>query len=335
MRSGALLGLLFLVLGLVAFTVTASYGATFRNVNEGAKAPSFKVKTPDGSELVIEPADGNLKAVFFLKLSQESSRNLVRDAKKFCEEVADKEVRCIYIFSYSDAPEDVARFVEEVGLKGIVGIDADGDAYEKYGLFVFPATALIKEDGTLAFEYSSYDLTYADVVGGELKVLAGVMTEEEYQKLVKPPEGVEKTDAQKEADRLVKLGKRLASRGLYDRAAEKFKEAVEKDPTNAYAKTLYGESLARSGKAEEAVKIFDEVLRDNPLDKEAKLGKGIALIFKGDYDGAIEILTGVASLNPRPERAYYWLGVAHEKKGEFEKAVKYYRKALKRFVGEK
>ncbi|RMG58366.1 MAG: tetratricopeptide repeat protein [Deltaproteobacteria bacterium] len=309
--------------------------STFRNVELGSQFPSFTVTKLDGSKAEVSPKAGEVAAFFFVRLEQENSLRLIKDAENLCSELKDSGVSCSFVASYSDPLEKVKEFVDKEGIKSPFFVDADRDAYDRMGLFVLPATALVDKEGKLAYEFSSYDMTFKDAVGGKMKVLAGLMTEEEYRKLVAPEEGPAKTEEAKEADRLINMGKRLASRGLFEKAAEKFKEAAEKDPENLTAKTLYAESLARTGKADEALKILEEVLQENPNLREAKLAKGIALIYKGDYDEAVKVITETATLNPKPERSYYWLGVALEKKGEFEKAAGYYRKALKKILGEK
>jgi len=206
--------------------------------------------------------------------------------------------------------------------------------YGDYGLFILPATGIIGKDGKFAFEHGSHGRDFRDVVGGKAKVLAGLMTEEEYKKLVTPVESVKRSKEEGEADRLISLGRTLLKRGMPDKAAEKFAKAVELDPKNLTALLAYGESLVASKKLDEALVQFTRAKEIAPNSKEAALGIGTVHLEKGEVDKAIQEISDAAMLNPKPEKAYFWLGAAYEKKGDLPNAVKYYKKAIERIIKE-
>lgn len=329
-------GLVFILsLSMIIGAVNTGYGSTFRKLHVGDVVPSFALKDIDGNDVTLTPDDGATKFVVFVSVEKNSkSRNLLVTLNEIYDEVSPKGVKVIAVASYEDKAEDIKAFVEEKGLKFPVVRDADQQVYGEWGLFVLPASAIVSGEGKLDFEYSSYDMEYKNTVGGKVKVAAGLMTEAEYEKIVNPVQEPEKSFEQKEASRFITLGKRLASKGMHDKAAEKFKEAVEKDPENLEARTLFAQSAGKAGRVDEAITELTSVLEKDPNFREAKIAMGIVLIEKGEYDGAVENLTSASMLNPKPERAYFWLGSAYEKKGDLENAVKYYRKALKKVLGE-
>lgn len=329
-------GLVYLLsLLMVTYAVDPAFGSTFRKLRVGEPVPSFQLKDIDGNDVTFTPDDGSVKIVAFISVEKNSkSRQLLKTLNEIHGEVAAEGVKIIAITSYEDNVENIRAFASENKLGFPVAVDAEQKVYGDWGLFVLPATAVIGGEGKLDFEYSSYDMEYRNIVGGKAKVMAGIMGEAEYEKIVNPEEEPEKSSEQKEAARLITLGKRLSSKKMHGKAAEKFKEAVDKDPDNLEARTLFAESLGKSGKVDEAISELRLVLEKNPNMRDAKIALGIALIEKGDYDGAVERLTSASMLNPKPQRAYYWLGNAYEKKGDLENAVKYYRKALKKVLGE-
>jgi tetratricopeptide (TPR) repeat protein len=320
---------------MVSYTVDPAIGSTFRKLKEGEPVPSFALKDVDGNDVTFTPDDGSAKLVAFISVEKNAkSQKLLSTLNEIYEEVAAKGVKIVAVASYEDKVEDIKAFASEKKLKFPIAVDADQKVYGEWGLFVLPATAIVDGEGKLDFEYSSYDMEYKNIVGGKVKVMVGLMTAAEYEKIIHPEEEPEKTLEQKEASRLITLGKRLASKGMHQKASEKFKEAIDKDPENLTARTLYAESLGKAGKVDEAITELNAVLEKDPNMRDAKIALGIVLIEKGDYDGAVEKLTSASMLNPKPQRAYYWLGNAYEKKGDLESAVKYYRKALKKVLGE-
>ncbi|NIO16675.1 MAG: tetratricopeptide repeat protein [Deltaproteobacteria bacterium] len=313
----------------------AASGSTFRTQEVGEAVPGFALKDAEGRDVTFTPADGKVKLVAFVSVTKNSkSRKMLGTLDRIYQEVSRKGVGVYVVVSYEDRAEDVKAFLEEEKITLPLVFDSDRKVYGDWGLFVLPATAIVDGEGKLAFEHSSYDMEYENIVGGKVKVLAGAMTEADYEKLVRPGDEVQKSAGQTEAERLIILGKKLSSKGMHEKAAEKFMEAVDKDPENLEARTLYAESLGKSGKVDEAITELNLVLEKSPNMRDARIALGIVLIKKGDYDGAVENLTSASMLNPRPQRAYYWLGNAYEKKGDLENAVKFYRKALKRVLGE-
>ncbi len=314
---------------------SAAFGSTFRTQKVGESVPGFALKDMKGRDVAFTPADGRVKLVAFVSVAKNSkSKAMLGTLEKIYQEISQKGVGVYVVVSYEDRVEEVKAFLEEEKITLPVAFDSDRKVYGEWGLFVLPATAIVDGEGKLAFEHSSYDMEYENIVGGKVKVLAGAMTEADYEKLVRPDGEVQKSAGQMEAERLITLGKKLAAKGMHEKASQAFKEAIEKDPANLEARTLHAESAGKAGRVDEAMAELKAILEENPDLRDAKIALGIVLIEKGDYDGAVENLTSASMLNPRPQRAYYWLGNAYEKKGDLENAVKFYRKALKKVLGE-
>jgi tetratricopeptide (TPR) repeat protein len=314
------------------FSTVPGTGSAFRNVKEGAPAIPFTLKDPGGKDFEYKPSPGRITVLSFVKLAQDRSRDQIRDLVELSKELGPKGVDFIVVSAYSDTPDDAKKIAGELDVKFPILLDRDQKVYGDYGLFILPSTGVIGKDGKFAFEHSSHGRDFKDVVGGKVKVLAGLMTEEEYKKRLTPVESVAKSKEESEADRQIALGKTLFKRGMPDKAAEKFSKAVELDPKNLPGRIAYGESLVALKKYDDALLQFQKAKEQSPASKEAQLGVGTVYLEKGELEKAIQEISGAAALNPKPEKANYWLGVAYEKKGDLQSAVRYYRKAVEKMI---
>ncbi|MCL5966297.1 MAG: tetratricopeptide repeat protein [Deltaproteobacteria bacterium] len=323
---------LFTILAMLFVATVPGTGSAFRNLKEGAPAIPIALKDADGKEVTYDPNSGKVTVLSFVKVSQDRSKDQIRDLVALYDELASKGVDFFLVASYTDAPDEVKKVASELGVKFPIAIDKDQKAYGDYGLFVLPSTGVVGKDGKFAFEYSSHGRDFRDVVGGKVKVLAGLMSEEDYRKLTTPVESVRKSKEEHEAARLIALGNTLLKRGMPDKAAERFGKAVELDPKNVAGRIAYGEALVASKKPDDALVQFRKAAELAPDSKEAQIGIGTVHLEKGETDKAIEVISQAAMLNPRPAKAYFWLGAAYEKKGDLQNAVKYYRKAVEKFL---
>lgn len=322
-----------ILVGLFFFTVPGT-GSAFRNLKEGSPAIPFTLTDPDGKPFDFKPDGGKVTVISFLKLSQDRSIDQVKDLVALHKDLAAKGVDFLIITAYTDNVDETKRIVGEHKVSFPVLMDREQKVYSDYGLYIFPTTGIIGKDGKFAFEHASHGRDFKDVVGGKAKVLAGLMKEEEYKKLVTPVETVQKTKEEGEAEKELNFGKTLLKRGMTDKAIVAFAKAVSADPKNVHARIAYGESLVAAKQFDNAVVQFEEARKLAPANKEAQLGLGTVHLEKGAIDNAIAEIGAAAMLNPKPEKAWYWLGQAYEKKGDLKNAALYYRKAVEKLIKE-
>jgi tetratricopeptide (TPR) repeat protein len=327
------LGLFTLFVGLFFFTVPST-GSAFRNVKEGSDALPFTLKDFEGKDVEFKPASGKVTVISFVKFSQERSVDQVKDLVALHNELSAKGAAFLAVADSKDTADEVKKVVAANKVPFPVLADPAQKVYSDYGLYILPSTGIVGKDGKFAFEHGSHGRDYKDVVGGKVKVLLGLMKEDEYKKLLTPVESVQKSKEESEADRDLALGRTLLKRGMADKAGEKFAKAVAADPKNVHARIAYGEALVAGKKYDDAMKQFEEAKKLAPTNKEVQVGVGTVLLEKGDADGAIKELNAAAMLNPKPEKAYFWLGAAYEKKGDLKNAVVFYRKAIDRLMKE-
>jgi tetratricopeptide (TPR) repeat protein len=78
-----------------------------------------------------------------------------------------------------------------------------------------------------------------------------------------------------------------------------------------------------------AIERFSDALKDNPNDAAAYNNRGSAYYYKGDFDRAIADHNQALKLDPKNALAYYNRGSAHRKKDEFERAVADFQEAIR------
>ncbi len=321
------------LVGLFFFTVPGT-GSAFRNLKEGAPAIAFSLPDVDGKTVDYKTDSGKITMLSFLKLSQDRSVDQLKDMVALHAELASKGVDFIVVATNTDNVDEAKKLVADLGIKFPILFDREQKVYSDYGLYILPTTGLIGKDGKFAFEHAGHGRDYKDVVGGKAKVLAGVMKEDDYNKLVTPVELVQKTREEGEAEKELAFGRTLIKRGMVDKAGAAFAKAVAFNPKNVQARIAYGESLVAVKQFDNALLQFEEAKTLAPSNREAQLGVGTVHLETGAIDNAITEITAAALLNPKPEKAWFWLGVAYEKKADYKNAALYYRKAVEKFIKE-
>ncbi len=322
----------FAFLTAIFFTTVPGTGAAFRNVKEGTPAIPFTLKDFEGKDVEFKPVPGKVAILSFVDVSQERSKDQVKDLVAMHADLASKGADFYLVTKYTNTASEVKKVADELGVKFPVLLDKDQRAYGDYGLYILPATGVIGKDGKFAFDHSSHGRDFKDVVGGRVKVMLGLMKDEEYKKLITPVESVHKSKEDSAGERELALGRTLLTRGMSDKAIEKFAKVVELDPKNVDGRLAYGEALVSAKKYDDALAQFQKAKELAPQSKDAQIGLGTVQLEKGDMDKAIETLTEASMLNPKPAKAYFWLGAAYEKKGDLPNAVKFYRKSLDKLL---
>ncbi len=322
-----------ILVGLFFFTMPGT-GSAFRNLKEGSPAIAFSLPDVDGKPFDFKPDGGKITMLSFLKLSQDRSVDQIKDLVALHNDLSAKGVEFIIVASYNDNVDEAKKLIADLGVKFPIVFDREQKVYSDYGLYILPTTGLIGKDGKFAFEHAGHGRDYKDVVGGKAKVLAGVMKEDEYKKLVTPVELPKKSKEEGEAEKELAFGRTLIKRGMVDKAGAAFAKAVAFDPKNVQARIAYGEALVASKQFDNAILQFEEARTLAPANREAQLGIGSVHLETGAIDNAIVEITAAALMNPKPEKAWFWLGVAYEKKADYKNAALYYRKAVEKFIKE-
>jgi tetratricopeptide (TPR) repeat protein len=122
----------------------------------------------------------------------------------------------------------------------------------------------------------------------------------------------------------------LSGRNKFKEAIEKYKEAIQLEPGNAFFYHMYGLTLAHMGLLQDAVTQYKQSmsLTSNP---SAALYNdlGVALANLGDYAESACNLKKAVTINPKFIAAYNNLGVALENLGDYKQAREVFKTSLK------
>ena len=318
------------VMGL--FFATPVVGAAFRNLTKGSPAPDFTLHDLEGMDRTLSAEKGSVVVIGFVKPDQDRSIKVLNALEEVSGTLKSDGVTVWAVSAKSDDPAAISALVEKLSLEYPVLVDEERKIYGEYGLFTFPVTAIIDQEGNFVFEYSSYGGDYTETIVNEAKMLLGLISREEMDKASEKTEIVEKSKEEKDADRALQMGKMLLTRGFGSKALPKFEQALGLNPALVEARLLSGEIYIKDEQYDKAREQFEKVFEVDANSNEAKVGIASVYIAEGKLDEAETQLQQAISLNPDPTLAMYRLGQVYEKKGDVQKAMETYRKALERVL---
>jgi len=106
----------------------------------------------------------------------------------------------------------------------------------------------------------------------------------------------------------------------YNRAIDRFTEALRLDPANGQYPYMRGRAYYVIGDYDQAIADFTAALRIEPNNADFLLQRGLGYAGKGDLDRAIADYTAVIRIKPDTVVAFNNRGLAYTKKGDTDKA---------------
>jgi Tfp pilus assembly protein PilF len=190
----------------------------------------------------------------------------------------------------------------------------------------------LNQDGNFVHEYTSYSNDFKDRIVNDVKVMLGLISEDESNQAAAKTEIIQQSPEEKEAERNLQMGKVLLKRGFGTKALPKLEKALELNPSLTEARLLAGEVYLNDEQFGKAREQFQKVFDTDPGSNEARIGIASVFIEEGKLDEAEAELQKAITLNPDPSLALYRLGQVYEKKGDVQKAMETYRGALERLL---
>lgn len=310
-----------------ALFVSTSGAEAFRNVEIGAKAPAFSLKSVDGAEVSYAAPTDKPVVVAFIRQGQDKSEKVVKDLGKIAPEVLAKVILLAVVVNPGEGD---AKSLGAAASPGVTILLDEGEkVYASFGVMVAPQTAVLAPDGSLKAEVSGYTSAFKSDVEITLRQILGMEVDTTELKGA----DVNIPEARRKAMRDLQKAEMLIKRKMKSKAIPQVKDAITADPTYAQAHVVLGELLMDEGgsldEAEASFKKAQEIEANNLM---AKVGLSRIRAKKGDYEGAAADLEKAAMVSPKAEKLYYYLGVMHEEAKQFEKAAKAYRKGIEKMM---
>jgi tetratricopeptide (TPR) repeat protein len=123
------------------------------------------------------------------------------------------------------------------------------------------------------------------------------------------------------------LGDAYMQEKQFDKAAEVYGMAIEKDTSSAGGYYNKGTALLKGNRFEEAIVTFQKALAIKPAFSEAYCNMGCAYGGLGKYPEAIGLFEQGIKANPAYSKNYYFMGLTYRNMGDSIKAKPYFEKA--------
>ena len=268
LASGAVGRLAFLV-ALFGW-ISSFHPATAARAQVGTPVADVELATLEGGKSQLL-GDAAASVLVFFRPNQERSLSTLKDLADCQKAFAAKPVRWVAIVSGAASRDSVRAAVREARLAMPVLVD-EGDAlYGSLGVALHPVIVIVGADRRLAAFEPFRAINYCAVVTARIRHVLREISDEELQRVLAPPRAVDGGDAQI-AGRNLRLAEALFKAKNYDKALERVRRSLDKDPALAPAHALMGEILAAQGNCAEAVRAFRKALEIDPTSVPAKDG---------------------------------------------------------------
>ena len=116
--------------------------------------------------------------------------------------------------------------------------------------------------------------------------------------------------------------------GQYEIAIQMYKEILQKEPQNLYAKYSLGVVYQRLAQNKQAKNIYYDLLKGDAENKDEIINNIIAILIEESPREAIYMLNRLTIQNPEKHYLFASMALAYEKISDYNSAIKNYTKAL-------
>ena len=139
---------------------------------------------------------------------------------------------------------------------------------------------------------------------------------------------VDKVKIDKDVREKEKLAYNSVLVGQYEIAIQMYKEILQKEPQNLYAKYSLGVVYQRLAQNKQAKNIYYDLLKGDAENKDEIISNIIAILIEESPREAIYMLNRLTIQNPEKHYLFASMALAYEKISDYNSAIKNYTKAL-------
>ena len=327
--------LLWIVSFLLVLAPQTSEGNVLRLFNHGDKMPEFSLPLLGASGHVeYAPAIGRPAVLFFFSVDPDFRKKRSLALLSELDDLAAKyknKADIIGIYSEEKKADVVLDYMADRGLKINVCDDSQRLVYNRYGVFMMPLVVFVDAAGKL-HEVVPYTYNVRELVEGNLKLMLGEWTVEQFQESMQPKETEIKSEEEKEYIRRINYGKVMITRKMYSQAVREFSTAVKLMPKMADGYVALGFAQLNLKQFGSAEQIFRDALKIEADSDEAIAGLGLALYGKGEVEKALPELEN-ALIVPEPKlEVIVALAEIYEQKGNIDKAMRLNKLAVSKLM---
>jgi peroxiredoxin/Tfp pilus assembly protein PilF len=298
----------------------------FRHLKIGQRMPQFSATKVLSGQLDSKLLSNQVTIVIFYSTKQRYSQDALKDLAKIIEPFKKHKLQVLAIATDSEKSK-VASFIEKVNYPFEWLLDTDRTLFGLFGVIVTPVTALFDSSGICRYYEPEHSPDYEVSLDLEIKVLLGILSEEQRAKTLAQAGAPLLSEARSKAQRQAALAEDLLSRKQAVEAEASAREALLQDPDYAFARVLLGEALLQQ---ENALQALDQFILAEKVIKpayRARLGLGRSLSDLGKDLEALAVLEPLINEKVEKGRLYYQLALIYQRQGKTEKALETYRKS--------
>ena len=295
-------GLLCLALAPVPLRAAANDTATLRNIKYGDPVPGFKATNmATGKKEAVLPGKGKPMIMMFFSVRptfrKKRSLALLAALSELAQSYRNKAA-FVGVFSDAKGADTVKKYILSNAQRVKVYADSAKKIHDAYGVFMMPLVVIANSGGKL-HEVIPYTYNIRQLVDGNIKLLLGEWTREQFQASLKPKQIAPKSEEEKEFIRRINYGRIMLGKKMYPQAVREFSTAVKLMPKNIEGWVELGNALLEEKEFTKAQNAFNKALAIDPDSDAAIAGLGLVYYRQGKIDQAKPQLES-AFISPDP-----------------------------------
>ena len=318
-----------------ALVVAETNANTLRNYKQDQKLKTFQLPSLAAGDIYTYKTVSDKPSVllFFSIRPEFRKKRSLALLSEFSDLATRYNNQAEFVAIYSDDEQTgtILDYMETANIRVPVLDDRDRQVYNDYGVFMMPLAILVKADGSL-HEVVPYTFNIREIVEGNLKVLLGKWTKEDFLKAMQPEKNRVVSKEEKEYIRRVNYGKVMISRRMYSQAVRELKIAIKLLPQATEAYIELGFTQIAQRKWHDAEFSFRKALKHAPHSDDGIAGLGLSLYGQGDVEAALRELEN-ALIAPKPRlEVIIALAEIHEKRENYTRANRLNKLAVDRLM---
>ena len=219
----------------------------------GARAPAFTLRDPDSAQRRLDEGSSPTLLLFVIAADDRTARGLTAiDRTLALKPDLSKTVRRWIVFPRSARDASVDALTRLAGENWHVLLDSGRKTFADYGVVGGPTAFVLDAAGTVRLVHRGYDLEMASDVRRVLGRIAPA-----------PASAEQRAEPLPRASLTLQLARRLAERGLWEKALEHYLEVRRQEGLSPEEQTELAEVYLKLLRLEDATRILEQ-LREHP-----------------------------------------------------------------------
>ncbi len=233
-------------------------------VDVGTQLDPVDLPALAGGKAALFSPGARANVLVFFRADQERSLDALRQLAG-CEKELSQGVRWVAVVSGSTAPADVRAAASSAGIRMPVLLDEGDKVYDKLGVRMFPAVAVLDGKGVVKATEPFRQLDFADAVKAQVRYVLGEIDRTALDRALNPASSKlpGQDDPSKKAMRDVNMARRLIELGQFDAAVTQAQKALEQAPVPA-AFPVLALGYAKLGKCAESSRMQEQARKVAP-----------------------------------------------------------------------